>query len=80
MPHLSKLLDMDKDVDMDEAEVEDVVAVEVVVDTILFIVVVLRVKRTTQTTRSGIIHRHNLKRGYNHKVNMLVRIIVIDVV
>ena len=54
---------MDKDVDMDEAEVEDVVAVEVVVDTILFIVVVLRVKRTTQTTRSGIIHKHNLKRG-----------------
>ena len=37
MSHLSKLLDMDKDVDMDEAEVKDVVTVEVMVDTILLI-------------------------------------------
>ena len=52
---------MDKDVNVDE--VEDMVAVEIVVNTILLIVVVLKVKRTTQTTRSGIIQRHNLKRG-----------------
>ena len=50
---------MDKDVDV--AEVEDVVAVEVVVNTILLIVVVLKVKRKTQTAISGIIQRHNLK-------------------
>ena len=61
MPHMFKPLDMDKDVDMDE--VEDVVTVEVVVNTILLIVVVLKVKKTTQTTISGIIQRHNLKRG-----------------
>ena len=54
---------MDKDVDMDEVEVEDVVVVEVMVDTILLIIVVLRVKRTTQITRSGIIQRYNLKKG-----------------
>ena len=64
MPHLFNLLDMDKDVDMDEDEdeVEDVVMIEVVVNTILLIVVVLKVKRITQTTRSGIIQRHNMKR------------------
>ena len=43
MPHLFKPLDMDKNVDMDE--VEDVVAVEVMVNTILLIVVVLKVKK-----------------------------------
>ena len=37
MSHLSKLLDMDKDVDMDEVEVKEVVTVEVMVDTILLI-------------------------------------------
>ena len=45
MPHLFKLLDIDKDMDMNEAKVEDVVAVEVVVNTILLIVVVLKVKK-----------------------------------
>ena len=54
---------MDKDVDMDEVEVKDVVTVEVMVDTILLIVVVLKVKRTIQTTRSEIIQRRNLKMG-----------------
>ena len=41
MPHLSKFLDMDKDMDMDEVKVKD--AVKVMVDTILLIVVVLKV-------------------------------------
>ena len=61
MPHLFKPLDMDKNVDMDA--VKDVVAVEVVVNTIFLFVVVLKVKRTTQTTRSEINQRHNLKMG-----------------
>ena len=43
MPHLFKPLDLDKDVDMDE--VENVVAVEVVINTILLIIVVLKVKK-----------------------------------
>ena len=60
MPHLFKPLDMDNDVDM--AEVKDVVAVKVAINTILLIVVVLKVKITTQTTRSGIIQRYNLKK------------------
>ena len=63
MPHLLKLLDINKDVDMDEAKVEDVVIVEVMMNTILLTAVVLKVKRITQTTRNGIIQRHNLKRG-----------------
>ena len=45
LPHLSKLLDMDKDVDMDQVEVNDVVTIKVVVDTILLIIVVLKVKK-----------------------------------
>ena len=36
--------------------------IEVMVNIILLIVVVLKVKRTTQTTRSGIIQRYNLKK------------------
>ena len=64
MPHMFKILDMDKDVDMDEVDVENVIIVKVVVNTILLIIVVLKVKKkTTQTTKSGIIQRHNLKRG-----------------
>ena len=43
MPHLFKPLDMDKDVAMDE--VKDVVAVKVAINTILLIVVVLKVKK-----------------------------------
>ena len=43
MPHVFKPLDMDKDLDMDE--VKDVVTFEVVVNTILLIIVVLKVKK-----------------------------------
>ena len=45
MPHMFKILDMDKDVDMDEVDVENVIIVKVVVNTILLIVVVLKVKK-----------------------------------
>ena len=45
MPHLFKPLDMNKDEDMDKVEVKDVVAIEVMVNTILLIVVVLKVKK-----------------------------------
>ena len=45
MSHLSKLLDMDKDVDMDDVKVKDVIVVTIVVNTILLIVVVLKVKK-----------------------------------
>ena len=65
MPNLSKLLDMGKNMDMDEAEVEDMVAIiaGVVVDIILRIAVVFRVKIKIQTIKSGIIQRHNLEMG-----------------
>ena len=45
MPHLFKPLDMNKDEDMDKVEVKDVVAIEVMVNTILLIVVVLKSKK-----------------------------------
>ena len=56
---------MGKNMDMDEAEVEDMVAIiaGVVVDIILLIAVVFRVKIKIQTIKSGIIQRHNLEMG-----------------
>ena len=73
---------MSKDVEMDEEEEEDEVEVEVevVVGIILGIAMVLKIKGTTQTTRSGITQKHDLKKGWNHKVNMLVRMLVISMV
>ena len=56
----------------------------VVVNIILgtMVIIVIRIEKTIQTIRSGIIQRHNLKRIYiyNHKTNMIVRMNAIDMV
>lgn len=57
---------MDVDMDMGKIEVKDVVAMVIVVDTVLgtmVVIVILRVEKTIQTIKSGIIQRHDLKRG-----------------
>lgn len=57
---------MDVDMDMGKIEVKDVVAMVIMVDTILgtmVVIVILRVEKTIQTIKSGIIQRHDLKRG-----------------
>lgn len=57
---------MDVDMDMAKIEVKDVVAMVIMVDTILgtmVVIVILRVEKTIQTIKSGIIQRHDLKRG-----------------
>lgn len=57
---------MDVDMDMGKIEVKVVVAMVIMVDTILgtmVVIVILRVEKTIQTIKSGIIQRHDLKRG-----------------
>lgn len=57
IPHLSKFLDMSKDVEIDEVEVKDMVVVKVVVDTILDTAMVLKIKGKIQTTINVITHK-----------------------
>ena len=57
---------------MDEAKAKHVVMVKTILDTTV-IIVIYSIEKTIPTTKGRIIQRHNLKRGWNHKANILVR-------
>ena len=80
MSHPSKLLDIELDLDMNKAKDTVMVVVNIILGTM--VIIVIRIEKTIQTIRSGIIQRHNLKRIYiyNHKTNMIVRMNAIDMV
>ena len=77
MQYRPKLVDVDENEDVDV-----VVVMEEILDTMVLIVIILRKGKPHCTTISGIILRQNKKMGNVYKINFLrtMRIIVIDVI